>query len=101
MKTLSISTKAAKETAYSIFIGKNILQDINKIIHLNNYAKAVVITDKNLESNFLPAIMDALPLQAFSSIIIEPGETEKNIETVQMIWKKLLETGCDRKSLVI
>src|SRR3712207_7846362 len=32
---------------------------------------------------------------------VPAGEGEKNIHTVQEIWKELMAFGCDRKSLII
>lgn len=85
---------------YSAFIGRGILSDISKLIDLQKYSKIIILTDLNLEKILLDKVKNELSIKT-ETIIIEPGEKAKNIETVQEIWKKLLKLGCDRKSLLI
>ncbi len=77
---------------YKVFIGDGILKDFDRLIDLNMYSKVVIIADKNIPADIL---------NQYEKIIISPGEQNKNIETIQLIWNKLLELKCDRKSLVI
>lgn len=77
---------------YNVYIGSGILGNINGIINLDNFSKVIVITDENIPANYL---------KQFEKITVPPGEKSKNIETVKLIWEKMLELGCDRKSLII
>lgn len=77
---------------YKVYIGSGLLEKISEIIDLSVYSKVVVIADEKVPSNIL---------NQFEKIIISSGENNKNIETVQLIWKKMFEMGCDRKSLII
>lgn len=77
---------------YKIFIGENILNDLSEIIDLKNYSKVIVIADSKVPKDIL---------SDYERIVIPSGEENKNIETVQTIWKELLERKADRKTLVI
>jgi 3-dehydroquinate synthase len=99
MKTITIAPKQQKNT-YTITIGTDILAEIQNIFSLKNYSKIIILTDTNLEKFWLSTLSRALP-KDHETIIINPGEKEKNITTVQTIWKQLFSFGCDRKSLII
>lgn len=77
---------------YKVYLGSGILKDIPEIFNLDNFSKIIVITDKNVPTSFF---------KKFEKIIVPSGEQFKNIETVKLIWEKMLKLGCDRKSLVI
>ena len=101
MKKLQITTKSSpKDIEYPIYIGNNILPDLNQLVQFEKYSKVVILTDTNLEKLWLELVQHFMPVQT-SIILIPPGETEKNIVNVQKIWKQLLDFGCDRKSLLI
>lgn len=85
---------------YSVFIGEGILDKLPELINLKKYSSFFLIVDQNLEKKWSKKIENLVP-GACSKIIIQSGERSKNIETVQKIWKALLDFNCDRKSLVI
>lgn len=86
METVNVFEK------YKVYIGSGILGMISEIVDLNKFSKIVVITDEKIPTKFL---------DQFEKIIVNSGETFKNIETVQKIWQEMLELKLDRKSLVI
>lgn len=86
METVNIFGK------YKVYIGIGLIGNIVNIIDFKKYTKILVITDENIPKNYL---------KEFEKIIIPVGEQNKNIETVKIIWQKMLELGCDRKSLII
>lgn len=93
METVNILSKYKQSfTSYNVYIGSGILKDVSEIFNLDNFSKVIVITDKNIPAKYLGQ---------FEKIFIPSGEQFKNIETVELIWKKMLSLGCDRKSLVI
>lgn len=98
MKKLSISIRE-KHKQYSIFIGSSILPEISKHLNFSKYSQIAIITDHHL-ADWLPKIHELLPTKPID-IILKPGETEKTIETVQIVWKKLIEAKFDRKSLIL
>lgn len=77
---------------YKVFIGEGLLQDLDAIIDTKVFSKVIVITDEKIPSEIL---------SQYEKIVVPSGESNKNIETVQVIWKKLLELKADRKTLVI
>lgn len=98
MKTLSI-TIAEKNKKYPILVGNNILSEISNIIDFFRYSNIAIITDTHLSKKIseVEKILTTNPV----IIIIEPGETNKTINTVQKIWQTLIDSKFDRKSLVI
>lgn len=86
METVNVLSK------YDVYIGSGILKNVSGIIDLKKFSKIVVIVDENVPLKYL---------DEFEKIVVPSGEQSKNIDTVKIIWEKMLEFGCDRKSLVI
>jgi 3-dehydroquinate synthase len=59
---------------------------------LSDRRNIVVIADEKVPDIFL---------MSYPKILISSGEINKNINTVQIIWQRLLDLGADRKTLVI
>lgn len=90
---------AKKKESYPIYIGSNILSEIQKEINFPRYSQFAIICDKNL-SHKVSEIENILPHKP-TIVIIDPGEQNKTIDTAQKIWKSLIDSKFDRKSLVI
>ncbi len=99
MKAINVNPEKQKDRKYQVCIAEGVLGKISEIVNIREYSKIAVITDKNVAPLFLDKLKEGIG--DFSEIIINPGESEKNINTVQKIWKKMLEFRLDRKSLVI
>lgn len=99
MKHIRITIKETTRP-YDIIIGSNLIEKIKTLADLSDKTQIVLITDKHLWRSWQTLLINALPPKT-PAIILDPGEKTKNIQTVQSIWNKLIETGCDRKSLVI
>lgn len=99
MKKIKI-TIVEKAKNYPIIIGQNILKTLVSVIPLDAYSTIVVITDENLQKFWVDTLLASFSHKP-KIIIVPSGEKAKNIATVETIWEKLLEYGCDRKSLVI
>ena len=65
-----------------------------------SYSRVFILTDQNVAPHWLGKLKRGA-LQDAREIIIKPGESEKNLGTLQQIWQALLDGGCDRKSLLI
>lgn len=89
-----------KQKNYGVFIGSGILKDIGSLINLKEYTKALIVTDENINSGFLMNLRKLIPTEN-DVLVLKPGESHKSLESIQKIWKKLLDFGCDRKSLII
>lgn len=99
MKKIDLLFKEKKK-AYAIVIGNNLLKNISEIINAGAYSKILIVTDETVTSLFLNKVLSSLPATT-QSVILPAGEKEKNITSIQKIWKALHSTQCDRKSLVI
>jgi 3-dehydroquinate synthase len=88
------------EKRYTVHIGEHILSKIPELLPIQNYSKVVIITDEYLAENWLDKLIQPF-INKPEVIAVPVGEQNKNIETVQKIWKQMLELECDRKSLVI
>ena len=77
--------------------------DIAKVKEIiASHTKSFMLLDENTEKYCLK-ILNSIDLLKSNTIkiIIPSGEQNKNIETVQYIWSKLVENHADRKSLLI
>ena len=62
-----------------------------------------VVTDSHVDPLYKASVMDALKDTASSlfSFTFEAGEKNKNLETVQELYKVLIEQGMDRKGILV
>ena len=76
-------------------------KDIEQLRNLiSSHTKTFILLDENTE-NYCLNFIEGIDFQNVIKIIIPPGEQNKNIDTVQYIWSKLLENHADRKALLI
>ncbi len=90
---------SAQSSGYDIHIGSNIVKDIASLCNFSIYSGIFFITDEqtlHLCEAILPHIS-----QKTATITVSSGDNNKNIETVQEIWKQLLDAKCDRKGLIV
>jgi shikimate kinase len=59
----------------------------------------ILVTDENVAKFHLDTVKQLLPDAKI--ITVPAGEVHKNIKTVSHLWKSFLESGLDRKSMVI
>lgn len=100
MKKISITHSQNRQREYSICIGSDILKKIGSWYDVRTYSNIFVVTDQNVVPLYLKEAVASFPAGAVS-IVLEAGEKEKNIESIQKIWKAMHDAGCDRKSLVV
>lgn len=100
MRTLQIKIQNQFNLGYPIFIGDHLLSEISTLIGLKNYSQIFVITVPIVEKYYFDKIVKAINFPV-KKIVIKIDESTKDINSVQTIWQKLLENGCDRKSLII
>ncbi|MDE2025755.1 MAG: 3-dehydroquinate synthase, partial [Patescibacteria group bacterium] len=85
---------------YPIFIGSGILRKIESLIPVEKYGKIIVITDNVIEKVLFKNKPELFSKETHT-IVLPFGERAKNIETVEEIWRELLELNCDRSSLIV
>ena len=61
-----------------------------------------IVTDTNVSSLVLPKLLAESPtIESATVIVTEPGDTHKNIHSLQAIWQALVEGGANRRSMVV
>jgi len=93
-----------KEKSYPIFIGTNILKDLNRLIKetgLNK--KSAIVTYMPVKSPLFNSVWTSLEKEGFSlhCINLPQGEETKSLKTVEEIYHKLVSFGIDRNSPLI
>ena len=68
---------------------------------IENYSSVYILTDKNVAPFWLPEVCHWLNCPDAIEIVIKEGEEQKNLQTVQRIWKTLMKHHADRHSLLI
>lgn len=100
MKKVIVKIKDSAQLTYPILIGENIVENLGKLINFSKYSKVVLITDKHIEKLLLKQLPQFLPENS-EAIVMPVGERSKTIDTVEEIWRELLDLQCDRKTLVV
>lgn len=80
-----------------IIVSNTISKDLSACIVEINPDKVVVLVDENTKRNCL----ELIKLDEPNIIEIASGESNKTIATCSLIWDKLTQLGCSRKSLLI
>ena len=70
-------------------------------MNINDYSSVFILTDDNVAPFWLPELCYWMDSKNAIDIIIRSGEEQKNLRTVQRIWKTLQKHHADRHSLLI
>ena len=101
MKRLNIDLE---ERSYDILIGRNILSKVGEFISKRfNPSKTTIITHPSIRSLFGDKIESGLANIINSTEVIEvpEGESSKSLQQAELIYDRMLEMKCDRKSFLI
>ena len=79
----------------------SVIESLGELDILKLADKLFILMDDNTEKYCFPILIPALEHLKYTTIIIRPGEAEKQLQTCQEIWKQLIEGGCTRHSLLI
>lgn len=94
--------QSIQANGYPILFGENGYEFLNRIIEENKYSNIFILLDTHSNEYCLPRFLPFLATDKTIEIIeIEPGESEKNINTCVELWSILTELGGDRKTLLI
>ena len=74
-----------------------------RINELKKYwTNTYILCDENTKVDCLPTLLDAVPfLEEANLLVLDPGEEYKTLEICDSLWSSLIDTGADRKSLLI
>ena len=100
MRTISITTKR-KDHCYDIIIETGIFsqwqEEVKKRVSANRF---IVLADQNVAA--LRGLEKELAGQSgWDMLLVEPGETRKNLQQYSELCEKSLSLGIDRKSVVV
>lgn len=92
------------ERSYDIYLGTGNLTQTGKILSdFPDIRHVVLITDQNVETLYAHTVSESLATEeiAVDTLVIEPGEESKSLETASAIWEKLLELNVTRKTVIL
>jgi len=91
-----------QSSGYNIYFNGECYNYLQKLLQPGSYSTVFIITDENTSQHCLPNFLAQLATELpFEIIEIEPGESNKTIETCIQVWHALTDLGADRKSLII
>ena len=88
---------------YPIFIGKNIINKLNKFLKENliNFNQCLVIADKNVPKKLIDKVLSSLPTKKTSIHYFHSSEKNKNQESINNILSILQSKNFNRNDCVI
>ncbi|MFD1065245.1 3-dehydroquinate synthase [Oceanobacillus locisalsi] len=67
----------------------------------NDYSSILIITDEHIADYYLEDVISSLQDNAVYTSVVSSGEASKNIDEYYKLQSKAIESGLDRKSLII
>ncbi len=96
---------ALGDRSYDIHIGPGLLLETPKYLkRLGPFTGPFIITDTNVEDYVGQDLLNILRQEGFENarlLAFEAGEQSKNMDTVVLLARKLVELGADRSSLLL
>lgn len=86
-------------TLHQIIYIEGIELDIRELLNARDFSKIFILSDENTFKHCYPKIKKSIDNHFV--ITIQSGEQNKNIDSLQYIWKELIDNNADRKSLLI
>ncbi len=93
-----------KSNNYSVYIGKDVLEDFNSILEdcQGEYSNIFIFCDENSAKHCLPHLIGQVPMLIGSELIeIESGEHNKTLSICQEVWETIGESKADRKAIFV
>ncbi|MGQ0811200.1 MAG: 3-dehydroquinate synthase [Nitrospiraceae bacterium] len=92
------------ERSYDISIQNGLIREVGpRLARLGLTGKAIVVTDRNVAPRYLRPVMRSLKAEGYEnySIVLSAGEQFKTVRSLTNILDKLVQVGCERRSVVI
>ena len=83
-----------------IIHSENVASDLESILRSISHSQLFLLADQNTATHCLPLIQSLLP-ESVHTLIIEPGEKNKTIQTCTQIWSAMTAAQLDRKALFL
>ena len=74
--------------------------DFSSFVEKRNYSKVFILVDENTNEHCYEKIKTEISFE-HQLIQINSGEENKTLDTCKIVWNQLLDSGADRKSLLI
>ncbi len=87
--------------SYPIFIGSDLLDNSELSMQTCSSRRRVLITDSNVAQHYLSRVTKSFEVAKLDQLILEPGESNKSIATLELIFDFLLDRQCDRKTIIL
>lgn len=84
---------------YSVFLGEDVLEHLAAQLIDAEYTKVFVLMDKNTHRDCWPLLKPYLV--NYSTIVVEGGESSKNLSHAELVWTQLQQNYADRKAVLI
>jgi shikimate kinase len=86
---------------YDVIVGS--VKQVGNLLHERDLQNPVIVTDEHVAKFHADKLNASLSQLGFNPKIltIPAGEANKNLETINQLWRGFLEAGLDRKSTVI
>ena len=84
-----------------IIVSTGIRDIIEEVLFRNGFDKLFILMDENSEKHCFPLLRDIKQFGKAEIIIIQSGEKNKNIKSLEKIWGYLSDNGATRSSLLI
>jgi len=93
---------AAGQSSYAVEVGRDLVPArLGELAH--GASLALVVTDENVAALHAPGVHAALGAlrKPESDVVLGAGERHKHVGSVEQVWKAMLHTGADRKSVLV
>ena len=84
-----------------VIISEDIKQELFRYLSENHYDKVFVLTDTHTHRLCLPVIRSIPAIEQETSIVIEAGDTNKNLDQLTTVWQTLSRNNASRNSLLL
>lgn len=93
---------AAGERSYAVEIGQNLVPE-RLPEFVSDATRVLVVTDTTVRDLHAAGALRALERAGASATLVtlEPGETHKNVDGLEHVWRAAFDAGADRKSLIL
>ncbi len=89
-----------KDRSYPIFIDQGSLETVDFYSYITG-GKALVVTNETVAPLYLDALLKRLASKQVDTLILPDGERYKTLDTLNLIFNKLLQQRHDRKTTLI
>lgn len=90
--------------SYPVVVARDAWERLSARVRELAPSQVVVVTDPNVATRHLPELLGALHdagHRAAATALVGPGERSKTLASVETLYRQFLESGLDRKGLVV